>query len=992
MSTLVEQKAPEVSTLVEQTTELRIGFCDMWDQFNPEYNMFTLLLEEAGKSLGKTVKGMSLDGMEYGKETVHVVVFGPFGDRWRSVKETIPLVHFSGENTEPITNDTRVKLNLGFKHVDMNTGWYLRLPLWMLEINWFNADVERIGNPKPMPIAYACSVPSKEEFEARYKKFCAFVVTNPRNALRNSAFHWLNSYKQVDSAGRLFNNVGDVIFAGLGGGGGELKKMEFYRDYRFALTFENESDDGYCTEKMLHAKAAGCIPIYWGDPRVERDFDTKGFIDARTISTSDELIRLVKELDENPEKLEKMRSVPALDSIKRDVVRRTLSECAKRIWLLTGLVDKNACETKIPGFLGSTEDRVEQPKEQIVKGNVASVGKTVFVTAANSRFLPSLQLWLQSVSAQKGTNPGMQVLVYMMADVSDAVVVHYKEAFPFAQIQRFPTETPEDFKDMWNPAHFAWKVWLLHKVVHDSALEGKLIFYCDAGAMMCRYPYAWLNVAAEKGMCVLEDERELNRTWCHAKFREELQTTPAELAAQQLWAGSLAFVGGHPLASAVINQVWSWAQKRDVIVGPKEFASHEIVDGCKGHRHDQSILSIITQRLKVPRFPLDDVHGHISLRQTFLAGASIYVHRGHFVVHQPTFPGIDNVWVINLDRRKDRFDKFKKTHSELSGQLLRMPAFDGKELQLTPRLARLFAPHDFNWKKAVMGCALSHLTMWMKLLNEKPEINSYLILEDDAVLKDGWEDVWEKAWKSKSIPDDWDVVYLGGILPPNREGFEAACVEKVNDFVGRVKPNQVFGQPTPTRYMHFCAYAYVLSRRGATKVIEYLKARNGYWTSADHMICNLYEILNIYFLHPLVAGCYQDNDPVYQTSAFNDFSRKDSFDSDLWNNNEHFSKEEVEAALDAAPQELDILGSLEDARVAKHEIKVEAKSDSTNVVGHMKQDEAKQKFLECKQLNKRRFVSVAGPKMNMNSLYEFAWFKQLFAENAKLSLEIDDIS
>ena len=39
------------------------------------------------------------------------------------------------------------------------------------------------------------------------------------NEARNAAFHTLNTYKHVDSAGRLFNNIGPVIFAGLGGGG-----------------------------------------------------------------------------------------------------------------------------------------------------------------------------------------------------------------------------------------------------------------------------------------------------------------------------------------------------------------------------------------------------------------------------------------------------------------------------------------------------------------------------------------------------------------------------------------------------------------------------------------------------------------------------------------------------------------------------------------------------------------------------------------------------
>jgi hypothetical protein len=37
--------------VVTKAEAFRVGFSDMWDSFNPEYNFFTLLLEEAGKHL-----------------------------------------------------------------------------------------------------------------------------------------------------------------------------------------------------------------------------------------------------------------------------------------------------------------------------------------------------------------------------------------------------------------------------------------------------------------------------------------------------------------------------------------------------------------------------------------------------------------------------------------------------------------------------------------------------------------------------------------------------------------------------------------------------------------------------------------------------------------------------------------------------------------------------------------------------------------------------
>ena len=384
--------APPAATLIATPTAtqntLKVLFTDMWDDFNPSYNMFTLMLHEAGRHLNPPVR---IEG--YGptdSRKPDVCIFGPFGSKWTSVDKEIPKVHFTGENSM-IINADNVKLNIGFQHADFKDQDYLRLPLWMLEIDWFGCDKKLIANPKPLSIDSCTKV---DPDIARKKKFCAFVVTNPCNPVRNSSFHWLSKYKQVDSAGRLFNNVGDVIFAGRGGGGGELKKFEFLRDYKFCLAYENSSCQGYTTEKFLHAKAAGCIPIYWGDPKVDRDFDTKGFINAQGFTRPEELIDAVSKMDTDQDAWLKAYSVPALDETRRDLVRRTLSECARRILRLGLGPDVNL--DGIPRFLGATSDAEAAVLSKVVPQST-EIKNVVVVTAATQRFLPSLHQLLVSV-------------------------------------------------------------------------------------------------------------------------------------------------------------------------------------------------------------------------------------------------------------------------------------------------------------------------------------------------------------------------------------------------------------------------------------------------------------------------------------------------------------------------------------------------------------------------------------------------------------------
>ena len=384
--------------------------------------------------------------------------------------------------------------------------------------------------------------------------------------------------------------------------------------------------------------------------------------------------------------------------------------------------------------------------------------------------------------------------------------------------------------------------------------------------------------------------------------------TESEKQEHQIVAGIMAFVAGHELPTKVFAEAWKYAQMPNVIKGPK-WAGVGADGKPHGHRHDQSILSILTSRNNVVRYPLDLVYCDYSLRRTFLEQKSFYVHRGAFTLHKQFLPGVDDCYVINLERRPDRLEKLFTNCPELEDVVQRVVAVDGLKLKMTPAIARLFRPHDFGWKKPVLGCALSHLRVWWQLANEKDDINSYLILEDDVKFKPGWQERWIEA--SEHIPEDFDVIYLGGILPPNRKGFED-CKVKVNPYFSKVGKNQVFGQQPPNEYFHWCNYSYILSKTGARKVLEVLKSKDGFWTSGDHMVCNLVGILKMYFLDPLVSGCYQDDDPKYQASAFNDFSRIDGFDSDLWNNNERFPLEETNR-LANQDVPLDIVQALKDS-------------------------------------------------------------------------------
>jgi len=916
-----------ISTPVIQSTlptkkNIRIGFCDFWQDFNPSYNFFTLLIENHLKKTGQStikVDGIDLNKVEEGKEEVDILMFGPFGMRWTSAKHSIPKIHYTGENTHPIVRDD-VVLNLGFQRNSPGIN-YMRLPLWILEINWFNADPNLLVNPKPVSIQSCINV--TDNLLNSKKKFCAFVVSNPTQEVRNNAFKTLCKYKQVDSAGRLFNNMGNVISHEYGG---ELSKCEFLKSYKFSITYENSSSQGYTTEKLLHAKVAGCVPIYWGDPTVEMDFDIEGFIDARSCKTEEDLVRLVKEVDTNDELWRKKASIPALDTPRIHKAVDTLRECASRI--LSCLDISNHTATQAPPPEGVTIPQASvlptppiptQPRSyETSKINIEEYDyrtnnyNTTFITGCDKGYFNYLiDNWLPCIEKYKHTSPKINAVVGLLPDVDASDQMRLLSQFPWVKIIHVPIETLPNFPDCWNPQHFLWKLFILKECASMKSLSGNLCIYTDCAVIISRWPTVYAQNALKNGISLLDDPTQINKHWCHSTFVNKMEVTNIELESNQIAACICAFVSGNPLAISLFTQAYSHGSDRQIIVGEK-WSGIGPDKKPYGHRHDQSILSVLSQRMNIHRTPLYSVYNDVSLRNTYLQKKPFYVYRRLLRHHIQCVNGIDDIWLINLDRRSDRLNDFNSKHQDIQNRVIRIPAIDGKTLKLTPNIARLFAQmNPSTWMKGAMGCAMSHIIPWLHLYTETSELQSYLILEDDVILDSSWKEVWSSAYNNGCIPSNYDIIYLGGILPPNRGAFDTSALEMINNYIGKVKPNTIFGQPSPTPYFHSCAYSYVLSKAGAKKLVDILSKKSCF-AHLDHVLCGSFPELNIYFLQPLVSSSKQDNDPLYRNSEFNNLKSVGQYDSDI-RDGSFFTEAEIQEAL-SANVPYDVFSAILDAR------------------------------------------------------------------------------
>ncbi len=109
------------------------------------------------------------------------------------------------------------------------------------------------------------------------------------------------------------------------------------------------------------------------------------------------------------------------------------------------------------------------------------------------------------------------------------------------------------------------------------------------------------------------------------------------------------------------------------------------------------------------------------------------------------------VYVINLARRRDRWDAFFK----------RIPTnwpfrFPEKYKAIDGGLA--LPPDWWRGGDGAWGCYKTHLRIMEDCLSN--EVDSVLILEDDAVFVDDFNRKVKTFWEE--LPSDWEMVYLGG--------------------------------------------------------------------------------------------------------------------------------------------------------------------------------------------------------------------------------------
>jgi GR25 family glycosyltransferase involved in LPS biosynthesis len=177
---------------------------------------------------------------------------------------------------------------------------------------------------------------------------------------------------------------------------------------------------------------------------------------------------------------------------------------------------------------------------------------------------------------------------------------------------------------------------------------------------------------------------------------------------------------------------------------------------------------------------------------------------------------IDKIYIINLERAKDRLKEVVSELKRLGGPFLNYSIFkaiDGKTIKdeeinklLTLDAQYSFYINAFNYdqirSRGEVGCYLSHLGVWKDMV--KNNYNNVIILEDDVFT------TLNKNQINKNLdllPRDYDVAHLGWF-----SRFEGEYLKKSSNWVIPIENYKHFS-------MIYGTFAYMLSNKGAKELI-----------------------------------------------------------------------------------------------------------------------------------------------------------------------------
>jgi hypothetical protein len=264
---------------------MNISFLDFWGGFDVNNNFFIHLLRQIMENVNVT-----------NPNKADIIIFSCFGNS-NNFFTHCKKIFYTGENIRPDFNKCDYSFTFDY---DSYGGKNIRIPLWLMQFDFFNK--KSYGNPEFLiPLEFITNIQSNRFYHTKKENFCVIInnhLANKREDILKCLIKDKN--KIVHGYGKIFNNSFD----------GEENKLNILSKFKFNICFENGIHSGYYTEKIIHAKIANCVPIYYADSNCNLDFNKNSFLNLTDYESINHLCEDILELDNDNKKYKKISDEP----------------------------------------------------------------------------------------------------------------------------------------------------------------------------------------------------------------------------------------------------------------------------------------------------------------------------------------------------------------------------------------------------------------------------------------------------------------------------------------------------------------------------------------------------------------------------------------------------------------------------------------------------------------------------------------------------------
>lgn len=259
-----------MNTNLEEKQTLKIAFVDFWELSPQEKGLYFSIFKKYFKIIEDPKKP-------------DILFYSCFGEDHLNYHNCIKIF-YSGENIVPDFNICDYAIStVKIKYDDRC--------LWIPQAHWAShlaKDIQPEINNNLTNRSFCSFIYSQDSYGkgAKFRKyFCEQLM---------------KIYKKVDCPGKILHNMESSLLSNRYNiNNWHESKIEFLKNYKFNIAFENSEAPGYITEKLVDCYMANTVPIYWGSAGKVYPYPKQSMICANDYPSINALIERIREVDQD---------------------------------------------------------------------------------------------------------------------------------------------------------------------------------------------------------------------------------------------------------------------------------------------------------------------------------------------------------------------------------------------------------------------------------------------------------------------------------------------------------------------------------------------------------------------------------------------------------------------------------------------------------------------------------------------------------------------